>query len=146
VSAEAPREVRRALDKAKGTAGLDGLAERLSMYALRHSFASMLATDLEVAPTTLAQLIGHADAGFTLRLYACDNRDSDAIVKDVLTRAANANIGADIGQRSAGRSHLDLVDLIDDDSPRQTSLSTKEKGEAICGNSLRLGLCVLPPR
>jgi integrase len=37
---------------------------RLSMHSLRHSFASMLATDLELAATTLARLTGHADAGF----------------------------------------------------------------------------------
>jgi integrase len=58
------------LDKAKESAGLDALEERLSIHALRHSFATLLATDL-VAPTTLAQLIGHAD---------------------VLTRAASAGI------------------------------------------------------
>jgi integrase len=88
------RSVRRALDKAKETAGLDGLEERLSMHALRHSFASLLATDLELAPTTLAQLIGHADAGFTLRVYARDTRDTAAVVSDVLDRAASAGIGS----------------------------------------------------
>jgi hypothetical protein len=36
----------------------------------------MLATNLELPPTTLAQLIGHADAGFTLRVYARDARDT----------------------------------------------------------------------
>jgi integrase len=88
------RNVRRAFDKAKETAGLDGLDERLSMHALRHSFASMLATDLELAPTTLAQLIGHTDAGFTLRAYCSDARDPAAIAADVLERAAGAGVGA----------------------------------------------------
>ncbi len=44
-------------------------------HSLRHSFASMLATDLELPATTLARLTGHADAGFTLRVYARDGRD-----------------------------------------------------------------------
>jgi integrase len=88
------RTVRRAFDKAKETAGLDKLDERLSMHALRHSFASMLATDLELPPTTLAQLIGHADAGFTLRVYARDTRDTATVVADVLARAEGAGVGA----------------------------------------------------
>jgi integrase len=64
------------------------------MHALRHSFASLLATDLELAPTTLARLIGHADAGFTLRVYARDTRDTGAVVSDVLARAADAGVGS----------------------------------------------------
>lgn len=84
------RNVRRALDVAKQTAGLDGLEERVSMHALRHSYASLVATDLELPATTLAELIGHTDAGFTLRVYARDARDTAIIVADVLTRAENA--------------------------------------------------------
>jgi hypothetical protein len=53
----------------------------------------MLATDLELPATTLAQLVGHADAGFTLRVYARDGRDTGAVVEDVLARAADANVG-----------------------------------------------------
>ena len=87
------RTVNRAFDRAKTSAGLDGLDERLSMHALRHSFASMLATNLELPPTTLAQLIGHADAGFTLRVYARDARDTATVVSDVLARAASAGVG-----------------------------------------------------
>jgi integrase len=67
--------MRRALESAKAEVGLDGLEDRLSWHSLRHSFASMLATDLEVPATTLARLTGHADAGFTLRVYARDGRD-----------------------------------------------------------------------
>ncbi len=48
----------------------------------------MLATDLELSPTTLAGLTGHADAGFTHKVYARDSRDDSALVKDVLARAA----------------------------------------------------------
>jgi integrase len=87
------RNVRRALDAAKEAAKLDGLEERLSMHTLRHSFASMLATDLELPATTLAELIGHADAGFTLKVYARDARDKATVVADVLTRAEGAGVG-----------------------------------------------------
>ena len=54
----------------------------------------MLATDLELPATTLARLTGHADAGFTLRVYARDGRDETTVVKDVLARAEAAGIGA----------------------------------------------------
>jgi integrase len=49
-------------------AGLDATEDRLSWHSLRHSFASMLATDLELPATTLARLTGHADAAFTLKV------------------------------------------------------------------------------
>jgi hypothetical protein len=42
---------------------------RLSMHSLRHSFASMLATDLELPATTLARLTGYADAGARAYVY-----------------------------------------------------------------------------
>jgi hypothetical protein len=54
----------------------------------------MLATNLELPATTLARLTGHADAGFTLRVYARDGRDEAAVVGDVLARASAANIGS----------------------------------------------------
>lgn len=88
------RNLRRELDDAKETAGLDALAGRLSWHSLRHSFASLLATDLELPATTLAQIVGHADAGFTLRVYARDGRDCATVVKDVLGRARRARVGA----------------------------------------------------
>lgn len=87
------RNLRRALAAAKVAAGLDGLEERLSWHSLRHSFASMLATDLQMPATTLARLTGHTDAGFTLKVYARDSRDDAAVVEDVLARAAGARIG-----------------------------------------------------
>lgn len=89
----AERNLRRALDHAKREAGLDDLDERLSWHSLRHSFASMLATDLELPATTLARLTGHADAGFTLKVYARDSRNTAAVVNDVLGRAAGFGIG-----------------------------------------------------
>jgi integrase len=87
------RNIRRALEDAKTAAGLDGGEQRLSMHSLRHSYASMLATDLGLPATTLAKLTGHANAGFTLKVYARDSRETNAIVEDVLVRAAGAGIG-----------------------------------------------------
>lgn len=86
------RNLRRALDAAKETAGLAGTTDRLSWHSLRHSFVSMLATDIELPATTLARLTGHADAGFTLRVYARDARDEATVVEDVLARAAGAGV------------------------------------------------------
>jgi integrase len=88
------RNLRRALEAAKDAASLSMTDERLSWHSLRHSFASMLATDLALPATTLARLTGHSDAGFTLRVYARDRRDETALVDDVLTRAAGAGVGA----------------------------------------------------
>jgi integrase len=87
------RNLRRALEAAKDAAELDETGERLSWHSLRHSFASLLATDLELPATTLARLTGHSDAGFTLRAYARDGRDAAAVVNDVLARAAGAGVG-----------------------------------------------------
>ena len=86
------RNLRRALDAAKRNVGAahDG---RLSWHSLRHSFASLLATDLDMPPTRLAQIIGHADAGFTLRAYARDTADTATVVADFLARAREAGIG-----------------------------------------------------
>jgi integrase len=87
------RNLRRALDNAKAAAGMDATDNRLSWHSLRHSFASMLATDLELPATTLARLTGHADAGFTLKVYARDGRDETTVVDDVLARAHVAKVG-----------------------------------------------------
>lgn len=84
--------LRRALEGAKTKAGVGATDERLSWHSLRHSFASMLATDLELPATTLARLTGHADAGFTLRVYARDKRSDAAIVEQVLARAAEGGV------------------------------------------------------
>ena len=66
----APENLRRAMSEAKaneakrGEEGgardpLDVGEARLSLHSLRHSFGSMVATDLQLAPTTVAQLLGH---------------------------------------------------------------------------------------
>jgi integrase len=86
--------LRRELELAKSKAKLDGGEERLSWRSLRHSFASTLATDLELPATTLARITGHADAGFTLKIYARDGRDDASVVSDVLSRAAGAKVGS----------------------------------------------------
>jgi integrase len=86
------RNIRRALDAAKDAAGLDATEGRLSMHSLRHSWASALATS-GLAPTTLARLAGHADAGFTLRTYASDPRDDATVAERVLSLAAEAGFG-----------------------------------------------------
>jgi integrase len=86
------RNVRRALDAAKEKAGLDETEGRLSMHSLRHSWTSALATG-GLPATTLARLAGHADAGFTLRVYASDPRDETAVTESVLALAAEAGFG-----------------------------------------------------
>jgi hypothetical protein len=40
-----------------------------------------------------ARVVGHADPGFTYRVYARDGRDDAAVVADVLERAAGAVFG-----------------------------------------------------
>jgi hypothetical protein len=50
---------RRVFDGAKDATKIDVGETRLSWHALRHSAASMLATELEVPATTLAAVIGH---------------------------------------------------------------------------------------
>ena len=88
------RNLRRALEHAKTKAKVTVPdSERLSWHSLRHSWASMLATELQLPATSLARLIGHADAGFTLKVYARDARDDVAVVSDVLARASGAGIG-----------------------------------------------------
>ena len=66
------------------------------MHALRHSFASLLATDLELAPTTLAAIIGHADAGLhAARLCARRSRHGDGRRGRARPRGAGAASAAD---------------------------------------------------
>jgi integrase len=85
--------LRRSLEAAKTKAKLCGGEDRLSWHSLRHSFASRLATDLELPATTLAEIIGHSDPGFTFRVYARDGRDEAAVVSDVLERAPRLTRG-----------------------------------------------------
>jgi integrase/recombinase XerC len=86
------RNIRRALDDAKAAAGLTDTEGRLSLHALRHSCLSALATG-GLAATTLAEIAGHTDPGFTLRCYARDGRPASEVVADVLARAAGAGFG-----------------------------------------------------
>jgi integrase len=93
-SVVAGTNLRRVLRQATTAAGLDEVEGRLSLHSLRHSFDSHLVTDLGLAPTTAAAILGHSDPATTFRLYARDARDPDTMVADVLQRAAGAGIGA----------------------------------------------------
>lgn len=85
------RNLRRSLDAAKRRAGMDGTETRLSWHSLRHSFGSYLATELELPPTTVARIMGHADAGFTMRVYATDARSVADLTADVLARVGQVS-------------------------------------------------------
>lgn len=85
------RNLRRSLDAAKQRAGMDGTDARLSWHSLRHSFGSYLATELELPATTVARIMGHADAGFTLRAYARDARTDVNLTADVLARVSQVS-------------------------------------------------------
>jgi len=88
----APENCRRALAAAKRRAGLIGGSERLSWHSLRHSYLSTL-IGMGLPVTTAARLMGHTDPSFTLRCYARDARDDEAVTADVLERAAAAGVG-----------------------------------------------------
>ncbi len=85
------RNLRRSLDAAKRRAGMDGTEARLSWHSLRHSFGSYLATELELPPTTVARIMGHADAAFTLRAYARDARTDTDLTAEVLARVSQVS-------------------------------------------------------
>ena len=70
---------------------MDGTEARLSWHSLRHSFGSYLATELELPATTVARIMGHADAGFTLRAYARDARSDVDLTADVLARVSQVS-------------------------------------------------------
>ena len=82
------------MSEAKKRAALDVGEARLSLHSLRHSYGSMVATDLQLAPTTVAQLLGHTSAEFSMRAYARDARSEETMVADVLERAAVAQVGS----------------------------------------------------
>jgi integrase len=84
------RNSQRALQKAKEAAGLDSLGGRLSWHSLRHSAGSIWLTEHGNPITTVSALLGHANPSFTLACYGRDPRDEQAIVADVLKRAAAA--------------------------------------------------------
>jgi hypothetical protein len=45
-----------------------------------------------LAPTTLSRIVGHSDAGFTLKTYARDARSNEAVAEAVLASAAEAGL------------------------------------------------------
>jgi integrase len=87
----AERNLRQALDDAK-VARRGRTGPRGTRSGTRSRGCSR--QDLELPATTLAQLVGHADAGFTLSVYARDGRDTSTVVADVLERAARAGVGS----------------------------------------------------
>jgi integrase len=84
------RNLRRALEKSKEEAGIDSGEKRCSWHALRHSAGSIWLTEYELAITTVSAMMGHSNPRFTLKCYGRDPRDEQAIVADVLERAAKA--------------------------------------------------------
>jgi excisionase family DNA binding protein len=67
---------------------------RLSVWSVYRLIEGGRLPALRIAATTLAQIIGHSDSGFTLRVYARDGRDEAAVISDVLSRAAGADVGS----------------------------------------------------
>ena len=78
--------VRKALTAAVTAAKLTG-EERLSCHSLRHSYASRLGLG-GLNATTLAKILGHTDASFTLRTYCSDQRSVEDVAADVLRASA----------------------------------------------------------
>ena len=50
--------------------------------------------ELELAPTTLAAVIGHPDAGFTVRRCARDGRGTATVAANMLQRQSAAGVGS----------------------------------------------------
>ena len=86
------RNLRRALDAAKTAAGLQDGEKRLSWHSLRHSAGSVWLTEYGLQVTAVSAMMGHTNPSFTLAYYGRDPRDEQAIVADVLARAASAGI------------------------------------------------------
>ena len=78
--------VRQALRAAAKEAGLEG-EERLSPHSLRHGYASRLGLG-GLNPVTLARIIGHTNAAFTMRTYCADQRSVEDVAVDVLRASA----------------------------------------------------------
>ena len=86
----AERNLRRALEATKTKAKIDGGEKRLSWHSLRHSAGSIWLTEYVLPLTTVSAMMGHSNPAFTLACYGRDPRDEQAIVTDVLARAAAA--------------------------------------------------------
>ena len=86
----AERNLRRALDAAKTEAKLDEGEKRPSWHSLRHSAGSIWLTEYGLPVTTVSAMMGHSNPAFTLACYGRDPRDEQAVVTDVLARAAAA--------------------------------------------------------
>jgi len=71
--------------------------ERCGFHSLRHSHASMLIARAGVDPVTVAERLGHADPGITLRIYAHPDRERSIAAADAFARAIAADEEAATG-------------------------------------------------
>ena len=83
-------EPQKGAGRCQGGGRIDGGEKRLSWHALRHSAGSIWLTEYGLAITTVSAMMGHSNPAFTLACYGRDPRDEQAIVADVLERAAKA--------------------------------------------------------
>ena len=63
---------------------------RCGFHSLRHSHASMLIARAGVDPVTVAERLGHADPGITLRIYAHPDEARSIAAADAFARAIEA--------------------------------------------------------
>ena len=104
---------RRALDKAVARAneklfkaGDVPLPEGLTPHKLRHTFASILVA-LGVDPGSVMDQLGHADPGFTLRVYRHGMRRDDTARERLRVLVG----GADCAPTGTGAPHGTLTDI-----------------------------------
>ena len=83
------RGIKRALKRAK----LDGLG--ISAHGFRHWFASYLIVGLKLDAVTVAEQLGHANPGITMRVYAHEFRQAKG--RDELREAMSAGFGKLVG-------------------------------------------------
>jgi hypothetical protein len=100
----------------------------VTAHKLRHTFASILYVRGEDPPYVMSQL-GHADAGFTLRVYAHAMRRDEGD-KERLKALVEGRDSAPLGT-SAPNSPLEhplTTSLEDDESPADAGLSDDGRG------------------
>ena len=61
--------------------------ETCGFHSLRHSHASMLVTRAKVDPVTVAERLGHADAGMTLQVYSHPDEERSSEAADAFGEA-----------------------------------------------------------
>jgi integrase len=96
VKADRPKEyrnVRRALDMARESAGIDG---NLTSHDFRRTHASHLIVAERLDDGAVTGVLGHASIDVTRRLYAADWRDAQERNAIVLRQLAEAGIGQEL--------------------------------------------------